>query len=189
MCPSASAGKPVILIGGTAGTGKSTLANRLLHRLSLDHRLGTGFVRAVIQSETTPERDPKLYSLTFQSEDPVANLRWQAMRLRPSIVACIDRARREGTSLVIEGTHLLPELYVNTTPSAFVVLAAPETEEHWRRINGPSHSSRRVTRAELEGVRTIDAEFRAQAERFGLPLLVYEDDDEAVIAQLGAASH
>jgi len=50
--------KPIILIGGTAGTGKSTLARELSSRLKIDHRLGTGFMREVLRSETSQAKDP-----------------------------------------------------------------------------------------------------------------------------------
>ncbi len=45
--------KPVIMIGGANGVGKTTFANRLLGDLDIDHKIGTGFLRAIIKSETS----------------------------------------------------------------------------------------------------------------------------------------
>ena len=130
--------KPIILIGGTAGTGKTTLASELSWRLSLDHRIGTGFIREIVKSQHRKEDCLELHGFTFRAEQPVANIAAQAERLRPAIIACIERARREGTSLLVEGTHLLPSLYHDVIVDLFVVLAAPALEEHQRRLHGPS---------------------------------------------------
>jgi len=168
--------KPVILIGGTAGTGKSSLANRLLGQLGLDHRIGTGFIRAIVGSETTPERDPELFSFTFRAGDPVGHLRIQSERLRPAVLACIRRAQEEGTSLVVEGPHLLPSLYWDVPVSAHVVLAAPPPLEHRNRLTGPTHARRQISDEDWRNARLIDAHIAAEAERFGVPRVLFRDN-------------
>lgn len=163
--------KPIILIGGTAGTGKSTLANSLLHELELDHKLGSGFLRAAIQTETSPAKDPALFEFTFRADDPVANLRAQAGRLRPAITACINRARREGTSLVVEGTHLIPDLFHDAEVDRYFVLSVPDLEEHTRRINGATHSLRQVSAQDIDNIRAIDDYYRRSAADLGVTCL------------------
>lgn len=37
----------VILIGGAAGTGKTSLAKKLCAELNIAHRLGSGFIREI----------------------------------------------------------------------------------------------------------------------------------------------
>src|ERR1700728_4782955 len=93
----------IVLIAGTAGCGKTTLANRLAAQFDLDHRIGTGFIRAVVQSQTSVGVEPDLFLRSYEARDPVAHLQAQARRLRPAVLACIERARAEGTSLVVEG--------------------------------------------------------------------------------------
>jgi 2-phosphoglycerate kinase len=176
--------KPVMLIGGTAGTGKSSLANQLCVRLGLDHRIGTGFIRAVVCSETDAERDPELFSFTFRAADPVAHLHTQAERLRPAVMACIRRAQLEGTSLVVEGPHLLPSLYADVDVSAFVVLAAPAPEEHRDRLHGLTHARREITGGDLHNARRIDEHLAAEAERYGVPRVTFRDNLDAVAALL-----
>ncbi len=73
--------KPLILIGGTAGTGKTSLARKVSSRFSIDHRLGTGFVREIVKSQTNEKEEPSLYTFTFQTTDPVQNLIKQSQRL------------------------------------------------------------------------------------------------------------
>lgn len=160
--------KPIILIGGTAGTGKTTLASELSWRLGLDHRIGTGFIREIVKSQHREEDCLELYGFTFRSEQPIANIVAQARRLRPAIIACIERARREGTSLLVEGTHLLPSLYHDVIVDLFVVLEAPESEEHKRRLRGPSHLHRQTTEADFANVRLIDQFLGSEAARWGI---------------------
>jgi 2-phosphoglycerate kinase len=177
--------KPVILIGGTAGTGKSRLAHELCSRLAIDHRIGTGFIREIVKSQYSAAACPELHSFTFRSERPIDNLVAQARRLHAAVTACIDRARDEGTSLVIEGNHLIPELYCEARVDLFIVLSAPAPEEHLRRLRGPSHLKRLTTAADFDNVRRIDEWLRAEALRHGVPLRSYTDNlaDFAAIVQ------
>jgi 2-phosphoglycerate kinase len=148
--------------------------------------LGTGFVRAILQSETTPERDPLLYSMTFQADDPVAHLHWQATRLRSAVLTCIERARAEGTSLVVEGSHLLPSFYHDAPVDGFVVLEAPEPEEHLRRLTGETHTRRMVTDVDLERVRRIDAHYVSDATAVNVPVVRYDGSVDEIRRALGS---
>ena len=170
--------KPIILVGGTAGTGKSTLARELGSRLGIDHRLGTGFIREVLRSETSQRKDPDLFTFTFRSENPIKTLIAQARRLRPAVLSCIRRARHEGTSLIIEGNHLLPELYLDADVDLYVVLSAPSLDEHLRRLQGPSHLKRNITADDFKNAVMINEYFRAEARKCNLPFLLYEDNLE-----------
>lgn len=160
--------KPIILIGGTAGTGKTTLASELSWRLGLDHRIGTGFVREIVKSQHRQQDCLELHGFTFRSAQPITNIVAQAQRLRPAIIACIERARREGTSLLVEGTHLLPSLYHDVVVDLFAVLAAPDWEEHKRRLRGPSHLHRQTTESDLANVRLIDQYLGMEAQHWGV---------------------
>jgi 2-phosphoglycerate kinase len=176
--------KPVILLGGAPGTGKSTVANRLMSRLDLDHRIGTGFIRAILQAETTREAEPELFSMTFESEDPAARLIWQARRLRTAVAACVDRAQREGTSLVIEGSHLLPSVYHKLPADAFAILAAPTETEHLSRIGGHRHTRRTVESEAVRRILQIDELFCTDAGLTGVPVLPGDAPVEDLVESL-----
>jgi 2-phosphoglycerate kinase len=168
--------KPVILLGGTAGTGKSKLAHELCTHLAIDHRLGTGFIREIVKSQSSAAACPELHSFTFRSERPVDNLVAQARRLHAAVTACIERARHEGTSIVIEGNHLIPELSCDAQIDLFVVLSAPAPEEHLRRLRGPSHLKRHLSADDFNNVRRIDEWLRSEALRHGIPYRPYADN-------------
>ena len=173
--------KPIILIGGSAGTGKTTLASELSWQLGLDHRLGTGFIREIVKSQHHKEDCLELHAFTFRSERPIVNIVAQAKRLKPAVIACIERAKHEGTSLLIEGTHLLPSLYHDAPVDLFVVLAAPAAEEHRRRLNGPSHLYRQTTESDLANVRLIDEYLGSEASRCGIAYEPYGSGAERFI--------
>ena len=139
--------KPIILIGGAPGTGKTSLAKDLVSKLDLDHQLGAGFIREIVRAETTPERDPELFGFVFAAADPIARLKAQAERLRPAIEACIRRARDEGTSLAIDGYCLIPEVYADLTVDLYLILDAGPRLDHHTRLHGKRHTIRSLSDA------------------------------------------
>ncbi len=174
----------IILIAGTAGCGKTTLANRLAAHFDLDHRIGTGFIRAVLQSQTSATDEPDLFLRSYEAGDAVAHVQAQARRLRPAVWSCIERARAEGTSLVVEGTHLVPELYYDIG-ARFVVLATPEFAEHQRRLLGHRHTRRTVSVDDVAGAREIGLFYEREAGRWGVQTLRYADNFDEVAGALG----
>jgi 2-phosphoglycerate kinase len=95
-------------------------------------------------------------------------------------MACVDRARREGTSLVVEGSHLIPSLYSEAVVDLFFVLGAPEPDDHLSRLKGPSHSNRRISKQDLTKISHLDEYYRREAHRLNVPLVVFEDLDSVL---------
>eukprot|EP00887_Chlorella_sp_A99_P008070 scaffold12.g8070.t1 len=114
-----------ILLCGTSGTGKSTLASLLASRLGITTVVSTDSIRHMLRSFASEEEDPLLWASTYQAGSLVGRLdlapggcaadpRKAAIRgykaqservvghLRHLIAAC--EARRQ--SLVVEGVHL-----------------------------------------------------------------------------------
>ena len=134
-----------------------------------------------MQSQTDPGTDPALFSRSYESDDPVGRLRAQSERLLPAVLACLRRARDEGTSLVVEGTHLLPDLY-HDEGASFIVLEAPGPREHRRRLLGPRHTRRSMSTEDVLRVRRIGEFYAAEAARLGVPTVRYADNFDAIAA-------
>lgn len=117
--------KPIILLGGTTGAGKTTLARQLCHEFGIDHRLSTGFIREILRDQTLPEKCPLLFEYTFKAKKPVETLVRQAEILERPLRVCIERARNESTSLILEGNHIIPKLYHSVPCDFYGILAAP----------------------------------------------------------------
>ena len=180
--------KPVILIGGAPGTGKTSLANRLLVELDLDHRIGTGFVRAIVAGERVAlGRAGTLARHTYESEDPIELLLAQAEELSPAIDACISRARGEGTSLVIEGTHLVPQLY-HERADCLIVLVAPDVEVHAAQVRGGRHTLRSIDDEQFRAIRALDEFYGRSAAELGVPTYLYGEVIARVRADRGGAA-
>ena len=56
----------IILIGGAAGTGKTSTAKSLCNQLDIAHRLGSGFIREIAKSFVPKNEQPFLYNFSFR---------------------------------------------------------------------------------------------------------------------------
>jgi len=124
----------IILIGGSTGVGKSTVATMLANRLGIVRIVSTDAVREVMRAFFSRELMPTIHTSSFAAgqalrqplpqevEPVVAGFREQTSSVLVGVRALINRAVTEGYHMIIEGTHvapgfLLPEDY----PGAFVV--------------------------------------------------------------------
>ena len=110
----------VVLIGGTTGVGKSTIATEVAHRLGINRISSTDSIREVMRAIFTKDLMPAVYESAFsawrglrvpvpQGANPVVvGFREQSAVVNTGVKALIDRAVLEGISMVIEGVHLVP---------------------------------------------------------------------------------
>jgi 2-phosphoglycerate kinase len=110
----------IILLGGTAGVGKSTIATQLASRLGITRVVSTDAVREVLRSAFTQQMFPTLYASSFEADKAVRQpiphsgdrliigFREQAAAVAVGAQALIDRALAENTDLILEGAHLVP---------------------------------------------------------------------------------
>ncbi len=136
----------IILIGGTTGVGKSTIAAEVAHRLGITRFVSTDSIREVMRGIFTQDLMPALHESAFDAwrslrvptphgaNPVVVGFREQAAVVATGVKALIERSMREGVSLVIEGVHLVPG-YIESAdfPDARVVqivIAVEDEDAH-----------------------------------------------------------
>jgi 2-phosphoglycerate kinase len=97
----------VVLIGGTTGVGKSTLATMLAARLGVNRVIATDVIRQVLRAFFTIEAMPTVHRSAFEAGG-VAGYRDQAERVGTAIAAIVERAADEAKPVVVEGVHVVP---------------------------------------------------------------------------------
>jgi 2-phosphoglycerate kinase len=110
----------IILIGGTTGVGKSTLATTLAHRLGIVRIISTDAIRQVMRAFFSSTFMPAIHYSSFDAHaavripvgrglDPhVVGFVEQVEAVNVGVSAIIQRAVTEGTGMVLEGVHLVP---------------------------------------------------------------------------------
>jgi 2-phosphoglycerate kinase len=130
-----SLNKPlVVLMGGSTGVGKSTVATMLATRLSIVRIVSTDAVREVMRAFFSQSLMPAIHTSSFDAEnalihplppdiDPVvAGFREQTQSVLVGVRAIINRALKEGTHIIIEGAHIVPGFITpEQFPEAFIV--------------------------------------------------------------------
>jgi 2-phosphoglycerate kinase len=110
----------IILIGGTTGVGKSTLATTLAHRLGIVRIISTDAIRQVMRAFFSSTFMPAIHYSSFDAHeavripvgrglDPhVVGFVEQVEAVNVGVTAIVERAISEGTGMVLEGVHLVP---------------------------------------------------------------------------------
>jgi 2-phosphoglycerate kinase len=160
--------KPIILLAGTAGTGKTTLARYLSCMYSFDQRLASGFTREILKCILPKESYPALHSLSFRppsNANVIEHFIQQCKILAKPIESCINRAREEGTSLILEGSNLVPTLLNLELVDLFVILAIKEKTILRSNLEGESHIFRHITDIDFNNILRIQDFLLAESRR------------------------
>jgi len=136
----------IVMVGGTTGVGKSTIATEIAHRLGITRIVSTDSIREVMRGIFSRDLLPAVYESSFDAwrglrvpvphgANPViVGFREQTAAVATGIDRIIQRAIHEGISMVIEGVHVVPG-YINLsdTGDACVVpliIAVDQEETH-----------------------------------------------------------
>jgi 2-phosphoglycerate kinase len=131
----------VVLVGGGTGTGKSTVATEVAHRLGITRVTSTDFIRQTIRAFFSEDFMPSVHYSSFEAGDSVADAETgdptllgfldQTRNVLVGVEAAIHRALNEGWSMVLEGIHLVPGMVPDQIEGALIVHAvmAIEPEE------------------------------------------------------------
>jgi 2-phosphoglycerate kinase len=101
----------LLVIAGATGVGKSTAAVGVAQRSGFTRVMSTDAIREIMRATDTEQSVPALHRSSFSAgESGEAVLDWTetCRAVEPGIAATVDRARREGIDLLIEGVHIVP---------------------------------------------------------------------------------
>ncbi|MGB5408032.1 MAG: hypothetical protein WBN08_19650 [Thiogranum sp.] len=199
-------GRPLILlIGGTSGCGKSTIATALANQLDIVRTQSTDMLREVMRTMISKRLLPVLHQSSFSA--------WQALPLQEGRLtedqdmlvadgflaqvdllsvaseAVIERALRERVSLIFEGVHIHQSM-VDRIPQdsdaliAPIMLAVLKRKDLKERIRGrgtraPERRSERYLE-HFDEIWRLQSFLLSEADRTKTPIIVNADRDKVV---------
>ena len=191
----------VLLVGGSTGTGKSTLATEAAHRLGITRVTSTDFIRQTMRAFFSREFMPSVHYSSFEAalgltkaeEDESGDATLlgfldQTRNVLVGVEAAIDRALEEGWSMVLEGVHLVPGMMAPVRPGTLVVhcVVAIGNEELHRShfwIRDAVSDGLRPLEKYIDGmpeIRLIQEAILDRARRFDVPVIENYSLDEAI---------
>ncbi|MGE5635425.1 MAG: hypothetical protein ACM3UV_00565 [Nocardioidaceae bacterium] len=113
----------VVLIGGTTGVGKSTLATMLAARLGITRVIASDTVRQVLRAFFTHDAMPSVQRSAFEAGG-IDGFREQAVHVEVGTAAIVARSCSEGQPVLLEGIHVVPGALPEAVREACVVVEA-----------------------------------------------------------------
>jgi 2-phosphoglycerate kinase len=191
----------LLLVGGATGTGKSTLATEVAHRLGITRVTSTDFIRQTMRAFFSPDFMPSVHYSSFEAElglrhadedvsSDTALLGFldQTRNVLVGVEAVIDRALTEGWSMALEGVHLVPGMVRFDRTDALVVqcvVAISDEDVHrshfW--VRDSATEGLRALEKYLDGmpeIRAIQDTLLERARRFDVPVIENTSVDESV---------
>jgi 2-phosphoglycerate kinase len=187
----------VVLVGGATGTGKSTVATEVAHRLGITRLTSTDVVRQTMRAFFSREFMPSIHHSSFEAAsvvsasdeveaDPVLlGFLEQTRNVLVGVKAVLARALEEGYSLALEGVHLVPGMIHPLDGAVFchVLLAIEDEDEHaahfWTRDGEGLRPFEKYLRA-LPEIRRVQDYLVERAAKVGVPVIENASVDDTV---------
>ncbi|MBI4445468.1 MAG: hypothetical protein HY645_06105 [Acidobacteria bacterium] len=194
----------IILFGGATGTGKSSVATEVAHRLGIQKILSTDTVRQIMRMMFSRDLLPAIYSSSYDAwkerrlgEDKsvaiIEAFQEQSLRVLVGVRAMVERAIEENFSIVMDGVHLVPGL---TGLNAFedkayivpLVISTTNQDSYLNRFperqRGAMRRSARRYMENFEAILKIQAYILEMAKQYSVPVIENENFDDAVLTIL-----
>jgi 2-phosphoglycerate kinase len=191
----------IILLGGTAGVGKTSLALEVAHRLGIGRMLSTDSIRQIMRLMLSPALAPAIHGSSYDahkllpSERISANrviggFREQAATVAVGIRASLERAVNENASLVMDGVSIVPglidlESFSETADVIFLVVGTLDEEAFSNRFaaRAAEAKARPPHRylENLDSILQIQDHFLELAERLKVPIVDNISFDSSVL--------
>jgi len=197
--------KPMILLlGGAAGVGKTSLAQEVAHRLGITRVTSTDAIRQVMRIMLSRELAPTLHASSYEAhrEHPLAAeagedrvveaFRAQTATISVGVRAMMQRAIEEREDLILEGVSILPGLispgdFAAEAHVIFLAVGALSEQSLARRFERRGGSGRRSSRRYLQNlgaILCIQRHILELAEQFELPIVDNQSFDDSVLSIL-----
>ena len=173
----------VLLLAGTTGVGKSTLATMAAHRLGITRVIATDVIRQVLRASFSRDFMPSVHSSAFEVD--MQGYAEQAEAVGTGITAIVERACDEGTPVVVEGVHVAPGMLEPAlTERCLVVEAVVVVEDReLHRAHFEARGDRRPAQrylARFEQIRALQDHFARKASERGVAVVENANIDEAL---------
>jgi len=177
----------VVMIGGGTGSGKSSVATEVAHRLGITRVTSTDVIRHTMRAFFSEQFMPTIHYSSFEAgraareddENPVlSGFLDQTRNVLVGMGAVIERALSERWSIVLEGVHLVPGLLppIEGALTIHCILQIEDREAHaahfWIR-DATSVGLRPVQRYldALDDIRLIQSAIVDRARRYEVPVI------------------
>ncbi|MCB1050597.1 MAG: hypothetical protein H6510_13210 [Acidobacteria bacterium] len=201
----ARSGRPlVLLIGGTTGSGKSTISAELAHRLSIVRTQSTDMLREIMRLLIPERLLPTLHTSSFSAWEALSELNpsagdglsnliegylTQSSHVGIGIEGVLQRAERERISLIVEGVHIHPQMMAKTEIAGDTIvipllLAVLKRKNLKKQLvgRGQTANSRRAERylTHFESICKVQNFLLAEADRYGVPIIGNDDQEKTL---------
>lgn len=191
----------IILLGGTTGVGKTSLALEVAHRLGIRRVISTDAIRQVMRLMLSPELMPAIHRSSYEPPGPtepqptgdpvVEGFISQASVVSVGVQAMIDRSIEENQSVVLDGVSLVPGIldpatYAGRAHVIFLVVATFDRGLFRKRFARRAQGER--ARAPHRYVENLNAILRIQetildlAETHDVPIVENDSFDRSVLS-------
>ncbi len=181
----------IILLGGAAGVGKTSLALEVAHRLGIGRVLSTDSIRQIMRLMLSRALSPAIHGSSYDAHKllpadgksvdlVIGGFREQAAIVSVGIRASLERAVNENASLVMDGVSIVPGLtdlvpFSEIADVIFLVVGTLDEETFSNRFAARAAEAKdRPPHRYLENLDSIiqiQDHFLELAERFEVPIV------------------
>ena len=191
----------LLLVGGTTGTGKSSIATEVAHRLGITRVTSTDFIRQTMRAFFSEEFMPSVHYSSFEArlaltraeeeesgDAAILGFLDQTRNVLVGVQAALERAATERWSMVLEGVHLVPGMVATDVRDAFVVQCVVAIEDenlHRSHFWVRDYATEGLRPLEkyldaLPQIREIQTYLVERARRHDVPVIVNDSFDHAL---------